>query len=154
MSQKTALSHRYSASGSRFREATIEAGWLCFNNGAVSIRIRLPLLTRLELAYQMRDWLLGLALVGFFVGMASMGLRWLGWLDIPHLLRINPQAFEFGALALAVIACISYFLFPIRVLYLHDGGATPVVVVGNKKAIEEMEYVIWAFLEALHKKQP
>jgi hypothetical protein len=154
MSQKTALSHRYSASGSRFREATIEAGWLCFKNGAVSIRIHLPLVTRLELSYQMRDWLLAVAFVGFFVGLASLGLRSLGWLDIPQLLRISAPALEYGALALAVIALVSYLLFPIRVLFLYDGNATPLLVVGNKKAIEEMEYAIWAFLEALHKKQP
>ncbi len=152
--QKITLPHRYSASGSRFREASIETGWLCFHNGAVSIRIHLPLITRLELSYQMRDWLLAVAFAGFFVGLASLGLRSLGWLDIPQLLRLNASAFEYGALALAVIAFVSYLLFPIRVLYLYDGNATPLLVVGNKKAIEDMEYSIWAFLEALHKKQP
>lgn len=152
--QKITLPHRYSVSGSRFRTASIETGWLCFNNAAVSIRTHLPLVTRLELSYQMRDWLLAVAFVGFFVGLASLGLRWLGWLDIPQLLRISPPALEFGALALVVLALVSYLLFPIRVLYLYDGSATPLMVVGNKKAIKEMEYVIWALLEALHKKQP
>jgi len=152
--QKITLPHRYSTSSSRFREASIESGWLCFKNGAVSIRIHLPLVTRLELSYQMRDWLLALAFVGFFVGLASFGLRSLGWLNIPQLLRLNASALEYGALALAVIAFVSYLLFPIRVLYLYDGNAAPLLVMGSKKAIEDMENTLWAFLEALHKKQP
>ncbi|MCX7783453.1 MAG: hypothetical protein N2318_07370 [Meiothermus sp.] len=150
--QKITLPHRYLASGSRFREASIETGWLCFQNGAVTVRIYLPLVTRLELSYQMRDWLLALAFVGFFVGLASLGLRWLGWLNLPQLLKVNPALLEYGAFALALIAFISYLLFPIRVLYLYDGNATPLLVVGSKKAIEDMEYALWAFLEALHKK--
>ncbi len=152
--QKITLPHRYSTSGARFRQATIETGWLCFGNGGVTVRIYLPLVTRLELTFQMRDWLLALTVVGLFVGLTSLGLRSLGWMDIPQLLRLNASAFEYGALALAVIAFLSYLLFPIRVLYLYDGNATPLQVVGNKKAIEDMEYSIWAFLEALHKKQP
>jgi hypothetical protein len=152
--QKITLPHRYSTSSSRFREASIESGWLCFKNGAVSIRIHLPLVTRLELSYQMRDWLLAVAFVGFFVGLASFGLRSLGWLNIPQLLRLNASALEYGALALAVIAFVSYLLFPIRVLYLYDGNAAPLLVMGSKKAIEDMENTLWAFLEALHKKQP
>lgn len=152
--QKITLPHRYSASGSRFREATIETGWLCFKNGAVSVRIHLPLVTRLERAYQMRDWLLAVAFVGLFVGLASLGLRSLGWLNIPQLLRFNASVFEYGLLALAAIAFFSYLLFPIRVLYLYDGNASPLLVVGSKKAIEEMEQTLWGFLEALHKKQP
>jgi hypothetical protein len=152
--QKITLPHRYSASGSRFRDASIETGWLCFKNGAVSIRIHLPLVTRLELSYQMRDWLMAVAFVGLFVGLTSLGLRWLGWLNIPQLLRINASLFEYGALALAVIAFVSYLLFPIRVLYLYDGNAAPLLVMGSKKAIEDMENTLWAFLEALHKKQP
>ncbi|MDT7919542.1 MAG: hypothetical protein RQ868_03000 [Meiothermus sp.] len=152
--QKITLPHRYSTSSSRFREASIESGWLCFKNGAVSIRIHLPLVTRLELSYQMRDWLLAVAFVGFFVGLASFGLRSLGWLNIPQLLRLNASALEYGALALAVIAFVSYLLFPIRVLYLYDGNAVPLLVMGSKKAIEDMENTLWAFLEALHKKQP
>jgi hypothetical protein len=152
--QKITLPHRYSTSSSRFREASIESGWLCFKNGAVSIRIHLPLVTRLELSYQMRDWLLAVAFVGFFVGLASFGLRSLGWLNIPQLLRLNASALEYGALALAVIAFVSYLLFPIRVLFLYDGNAAPLLVMGSKKAIEDMENTLWAFLEALHKKQP
>lgn len=152
--QKTTLPHRYSAGGSRFREASIEAGWLCFQNGAVTVRIYLPLVTRLELSYQMRDWLLAFTFVGFFVGLASLGLRWLGWLNIPQLLKISPQALEYGAIALALIAFVSYFLFPIRILFLYDGNASPLAVTGSKKAIEDMESTVWAFLEALHKKQP
>jgi len=152
--QKITLPHRYSTSSSRFREASIESGWLCFKNGAVSIRIHLPLVTRLELSYQMRDWLLAVAFVGFFVGLASFGLRSLGWLNIPQLLRLNASALEYGALALAVLAFVSYLLFPIRVLYLYDGNAAPLLVMGSKKAIEDMENTLWAFLEALHKKQP
>lgn len=152
--QKITLPHRYSASGSRFREATIETGWLCFKNGAVSVRIHLPLVTRLERAYQMRDWLLAVAFVGLFVGLASLGLRSLGWLNIPQLLRFNASVFEYGLLALAAMAFFSYLLFPIRVLYLYDGNASPLLVVGSKKAIEEMEQTLWGFLEPLHKKQP
>jgi hypothetical protein len=152
--QKITLPHRYSASGSRFREASIETGWLCFHNGAVSIRIHLPLVTRLELSYQMRDWLLAVAFVGLFVGLASLGLRSLGWLNIPQLLKIAPALLEYGALALAAIAFVSYLLFPIRVLYLYDGNPTPLLVMGSKKAIEDMESTLWAFLEALYKKQP
>lgn len=152
--QKTTLPHRYSAGGSRFREASIEAGRLCFQNGAVTVRIYLPLVTRLELSYQMRDWLLAFAFVGFFVGLASLGLRWLGWLNIPQLLKISPQVLEYGAFALALIAFVSYFLFPIRILFLYDGNASPLEVTGSKKAIEDMESTVWAFLEALHKKQP
>ncbi len=152
--QKITLPHRYLASGSRFLEASIETGWLCFQNGAVTVRVYLPLVTRLELSYQMRDWLMALAFVGFFVGLASLGLRWLGWLNLPQLLKINPALLEYGAFALALIAFISYLLFPIRVLYLYDGNAAPLLVTGGKKAIEDMEYAIWAFLEALHKKQP
>lgn len=152
--QKTTLPHRYSAGGSRFREASIEAGWLCFQNGAVTVRIYLPLVTRLELSYQMRDWLLAFAFVGFFVGLASLGLRWLGWLNIPQLLKISPQVLEYGAFALALIAFVSYFLFPIRILFLYDGNASSLAVTGSKKAIEDMESTVWAFLEALHKKQP
>lgn len=152
--QKITLPHRYSASGSRFREATIETGWLCFKNGAVSVRIHLPLVTRLERVYQMRDWLLAVAFVGLFVGLASLGLRSLGWLNIPQLLRFNASVFEYGLLALAAIAFFSYLLFPIRVLYLYDGNASPLLVVGSKKAIEEMEQTLWGFLEPLHKKQP
>ncbi|GIW34858.1 hypothetical protein [Meiothermus sp.] len=152
--QKITLPHRYSAGGSRFREASIETGWLCFQSGTVTIRIYLPLVTRLELSYQMRDWLLAFAFVGFFVGLASLGLRWLGWLNIPQLLKISPQALEYGAFALALIAFVSYFLFPIRILLLHDGNASPLLVTGSKKAIEDMESTVWAFLEALHKKQP
>ncbi|WP_337869439.1 hypothetical protein [Meiothermus sp.] len=152
--QKITLPHRYSASGSRFREATIETGWLCFRNGAVSVRINLPLLTRLELSYQMRDWLLAVAFVGLFVGLASLGLRSLGWLNIPQLLKIAPALLEYGALALAAIAFLSYLLFPIRVLYLYDGNPVPLLVMGSKKAIEDMESTLWAFLEALHRKQP
>ncbi|WP_027878212.1 hypothetical protein [Meiothermus cerbereus] len=151
--QKITLPHRYSTSSSRFREASIESGWLCFKNGAVSIRIHLPLVTRLELSYQMRDWLLAVAFVGFFVGLASFGLRSLGWLNIPQLLRLNASALEYGALALAVIAFVSYLLFPIRVLYLYDGNAAPLLVMGSKKAIEDMENTLWVFLET-HKKQP
>jgi hypothetical protein len=151
--QKITLPHRYSTSSSRFREASIESGWLCFKNGAVSIRIHLPLVTRLELSYQMRDWLLAVAFVGFFVGLASFGLRSLGWLNIPQLLRLNASALEYGALALAVIAFVSYLLFPIRVLFLYDGNAAPLLVMGSKKAIEDMENTLWAFLET-HKKQP
>lgn len=152
--QKITLPHRYSASGSRFREATIETGWLCFRNGAVSVRINLPLLTRLELSYQMRDWLLAVAFVGLFVGLVSLGLRSLGWLNIPQLLKISPMLLEYGALALAALAFVSYWLFPIRVLYLYDGNATPLLVVGSKKAIGDLENTLWAFLEALHRKQP
>lgn len=151
--QKITLPHRYSASGSRFRDASIETGWLCFKNDAVSIRIHLPLVTRLELSYQMRDWLMAVAFVGLFVGLSSLGLRWLGWLNIPQLLKINPALLEYGALALALVAFVSYLLFPIRVLYLYDGNAAPLLVMGGKKAIEEMENTLWAFLEA-HKKQP
>ncbi|MGK0617437.1 hypothetical protein [Meiothermus cerbereus] len=151
--QKITLPHRYSASGSRFREASIETGWLCFKNGTVSIRIHLPLVTRLELSYQMRDWLMAVAFVGLFVGLSSLGLRWLGWLNIPQLLKINPALLEYGALALALVAFVSYLLFPIRVLYLYDGNAAPLLVLGSKKAIEDMENTLWAFLEA-HKKQP
>lgn len=152
--QKITLPHRYSASGSRFREATIETGWLCFKNSTVSVRIHLPLVTRLERTYQMREGLLAMAFVGLFVGLASLGLRSLGWLNIPQLLRFNPSVFEYGLLALAAIAFFSYLLFPIRVLYLYDGSASPLLVVGSKKAIEEMEQTLWGFLEALHKKQP
>jgi hypothetical protein len=152
--QKITLSHRYSASGSRFCEAFIETGWLCFKNGAVTVRIHLPLVTRLELSYQMRDWLLASTFVGLFVGLASLGLRWLGWLNIPQLLKINPALLEYGALALGVLALVFYLLFPIRVLYLYDGNAAPLLVMGSKKAIEDMESTIWAFLEALHQKQP
>ncbi len=152
--QKITLPHRYSTSGSRFREASIETGWLCFQNGAVSIRIHLPLVTRLELSYQMRDWLLAVTFVGLFVGLASLGLRSLGWLNIPQLLKMNPSLLEYGALALAAIAFLSYLLFPIRVLYLYDGNPAPLLVIGGKKAIEDMESTLWAFLEALHKKQP
>ncbi|MCS7068003.1 MAG: hypothetical protein N2Z75_05230 [Meiothermus sp.] len=150
--QKITLSHRYLVSGSRFREASIETGWLCFQNGAVTVRLHLPLVTRLELSYQMRDWLMALAFVGFFVGLASLGLRWLGWLNLPQLLKVNPALLEYGAFALALIAFASYLLFPIRVLYLHDGNAAPLLVVGSKKAIEDLEYALWAFLEALHRK--
>jgi len=152
--QKITLANRYSTGGTRFRQATIETGWLCFQNGGVSVRIYLPLVTRLELTFQMRDWLLAVTVVGLFVGLASLGLRSLGWLDIPQLLRVSAPALEYGALALAVIALVSYILFPIRVLYLYDGNAAPLQVVGNRKAIEDMEHSIWAFLEALHKKQP
>lgn len=152
--QKITLPHRYLVGGSRFREASIETGWLCFNNGAVTVRIRLPLVTRLELSYQMRDWLLAFAFVGFFVGLVSWGLRWLGWLNIPQLLKINPAVLEYGAFALALLAFVAYLVFPIRVLYLYDGNAAPLLVVGRKKAIEDMENAVWAFLEALHKKQP
>lgn len=152
--QKITLPHRYLVSSSRFREASIETGWLCFSNGAVTVRIHLPLVTRLELSYQMRDWLLAFTFLGLFVGLASLGLRWLGWLNLPQLLKVNPAALEYGAFALALIALISYLLFPIRVLYLYDGNAAPLLVVGSKKAIEDMESTIWAFLEALHKKQP
>lgn len=152
--QKIILSYRYSISGLRFRDASIETGWLCFKNGAVSIRIHLPLVTRLELSYQMRDWLLAVAFVGLFVGLASLGLRSLGWLNIPQLLKINPALLEYGALTLALLAFVSYLLFPMRLLYLYDGNAAPLQVMGSQKAVEDMESTLWAFLEALHKKQP
>ncbi len=151
--QKITLPHRYSASGSRFREATIETGWLCFKNSAVSIRINLPSLTRLERSYQMRDWLLAVAFVGLFVGLASLGLRSLGWLNIPQLLKTNPALLEYGTLALAVVALLGYLLFPIRVLCLYDGNSAPLLVMGSKKAVEDMETTLWAFLEARHKQQ-
>ncbi|GIW28646.1 MAG: hypothetical protein KatS3mg070_2009 [Meiothermus sp.] len=151
--QKITLPHRYSASGSRFREATIETGWLCFKNSAVSIRINLPSLTRLERSYQMRDWLLAVAFVGLFVGLASLGLRSLGWLNIPQLLKTNPALLEYGTLALAVVALLGYLLFPIRVLYLYDGNSAPLLVMGSKKAVEDMETTLWAFLEVRHKQQ-
>jgi len=152
--QKITLPYRYSASSSRFRGASIETGWLCFRNGVVTIRLYLPLVTRLERSYQMRDWLLAVTFVGLFVGLSSLGLRSLGWLDIPRFLNINPVLLEYGTLALAAIAFLSYLLFPIRVLYLYDGNPAPLLVTGSKKAIEEMENTLWAFLEALHKKQP
>jgi len=151
--KKITLPHRYSASGARFREASIEAGWLCFKNAAVSIRICLPWVTRLERSYQMRDWLMAVAFVGLFVGLTSLGLRWLGWLNLPQLLRTNPALLEYGALALALVALALYFLFPIRVLYLYHGSATPLLVAGSKKAIEEMESTLWPLLETLHKMQ-
>ncbi len=151
--QKITLPHRYSASGSRFREATIESGWLCFKNGTVSVRVNLPLVTRLERSYQMRDWLLAVAFVGLFVGLVSLGLRSLGWLNIPQLLRISPALLEYGALALAAVAFVSYWLFPIRVLYLYDGNAAPVSVVGSKKAIADLENTLWGLLETRHQQQ-
>lgn len=148
--QKITLPHRFSASGSRFREACIETGWLCFKNGSVSVRIHLPRVTRLERSYQMRDWLLAVAFVGLFVGLVSLGLRSLGWLNIPQLLRISPMLLEYGALALSAMAFVSYWLFPIRVLYLYDGNATPLFIVGSKKAIEDLENTLWGFLETRH----
>jgi len=145
--------HHYSTSGSHFRQASLDKGWLSFNNGAICIRCHLPMVARLELSYQQRDWLLAVALVSFFVGLASLGLRWLGWLDISPLVRVSASALEFGAQALAIIALGGYLLFPMRVLYLYGGSATPLMVTGSKKAIEEMEYSIWAFLQTRHQKQ-
>lgn len=151
--QKLTLSHRYTAGNHRFREAILELGWLSFQSKSASIRLYLPFLSRYEQGYQMRDWLLGLSVVGFFVGLASLLLRTLGWLNLPALLRLNPSLLEYGTLALGVLALLAYLLFPIRVLYLYDGNASPLLVAGSKKGIEELAQAIWRHLEAL-RKQP
>ncbi len=151
---KITLSHRYTVLGKRFREACIEAGWLCFRSGAVSVRLHLLQLTRLERTYQMRDGLLAVAFVGFFVGLASLLLRSLGWLNLPQLLRLSPVALEYGALVLAIAALAGYLFFPIRVLYLYDGSATPLLVIGSRKALEAMEEKLWSTLQTLRGPQP
>ncbi|MCS7058410.1 MAG: hypothetical protein NZ849_11205 [Meiothermus sp.] len=151
--QKLTLSHRYTASNHRFREAVLDSGWLSFQGKSVSIRLYLPLLTRYEQGYQMRDWLLGLSVVSFFVGLASLLLRTLGWLNLPALLRLDPSLLEYGALGLGALALLAYLLFPIRVLYLYDGNASPLLVAGSRKGIEELAQAIWQYLEAL-RKQP
>ncbi|WP_027881512.1 hypothetical protein [Meiothermus rufus] len=151
---KITLPHRYTVLGKRFREAFIEAGWLCFRSGTVSVRLHLLKLARLERTYQMRDGLLAVAFVGFFVGLVSLLLRSLGWLNLPQLLRLSPAALEYGALALALVALAVYLFFPIRVLYLYDGSASPLAVVGSQKGLEAMEENLWNSLQTLRGPQP
>lgn len=148
---KITLTHRYTAANARFKAAAIEAGWLSFQNRAVTIRLYLPRLTRLEQSFLMREWLLALGLIGLFVGFASLLLRSLGWLDLPALLRLSSGLLEYGALLFGGLTLLAYFLFPIRVLYLYDGHSSPLLVAGSRRAIEELGQTLWRHLEALRK---